>query len=298
MAALAQNVHALLGAGVQVLVRCAVAEDRAVLRDAVASLVGSAVAPVSRPPAVAALLLKLGHELPAVLLGDDGPPPEGTVLALGGPTSAAPPGWHTVDAAAPPLDAAAQVWRSALRLAGLRPRGAPSSPTSQDGCRWPSTPSPGSSAPPRRRPPPSAAPRSWPTSAARCAPTRGTTRAELARRLPAAGGLDDLVLPATTRTALADFLAHARWSPAAYAGLGLTGTRGRAVIALFHGPSAGEVAPVRIRHLIPSMSCRLLHFGGRPGFFGVGSCGASRAHCTSVRSCRLVTATLVTRSPG
>src|SRR5690242_3049104 len=45
------------------------------------------------------------------------------------------------------------------------------------------------------------------------------------------------------------------------------------------------------------MSCRLLHFGGRPGFFPLGSSGASTAHWVSVSSNRLVTATLATRSP-
>src|SRR5690606_5806747 len=45
------------------------------------------------------------------------------------------------------------------------------------------------------------------------------------------------------------------------------------------------------------MSCRLLHFGGRPAFFPRGSNGFSRAHSASVKSARLVTATLGTRSP-
>ncbi|SCG60430.1 Transposase, Mutator family [Micromonospora halophytica] len=49
-------------------------------------------------------------------------------------------------------------------------------------------------------------------------------------------------------------------------------------------------APTRIRHRIPSINCRLLHYDGRPGRFGAGSNGSSTAHCTSVRSNRLVTA--------
>ena len=32
------------------------------------------------------------------------------------------------------------------------------------------------------------------------------------------------------------------------------------------------------------MSCRLVHFGGRPGFFPTGSSGSSTVHCASVRS--------------
>src|SRR5690606_40526497 len=45
------------------------------------------------------------------------------------------------------------------------------------------------------------------------------------------------------------------------------------------------------------MSWRLLHFAGLPTLFGVGSNGSSTAHCASVRSYRLATATLGTRSP-
>lgn len=236
LAAIAGQVHAVLTTGARVLVRCAVADDRGVLRDAVASLAGTAVAPVPRPPAVAALLLDLGHELPAVLLDDDGPPPEGTVLALGGPTSAAPSGWHTVDAEPPSLEAAAQVWRTALRRAGLRPGEPvlvdlagrlPLAEHTIAGIVRTAT----STATALGRP-------------VRLADVSGALRAHprhdpggLARRLAASGSLDDLVLPASTRAALADFMAHARWSPAAHASLGLTGARGRAVIALFHGPS-------------------------------------------------------------
>jgi hypothetical protein len=29
--------------------------------------------------------------------------------------------------------------------------------------------------------------------------------------------------------------------------------------------------PTRTRHRIPSINCRLVHFGGRPGFFPTGS---------------------------
>src|SRR4051812_39187966 len=45
------------------------------------------------------------------------------------------------------------------------------------------------------------------------------------------------------------------------------------------------------------MSCRLLHLDGRPAFFGFGSSASSKAHRPSVRSNRLVTGTLATRSP-
>jgi hypothetical protein len=45
------------------------------------------------------------------------------------------------------------------------------------------------------------------------------------------------------------------------------------------------------------MSCRLVHRGGRPGFFPTGNNGSSTAHCASVRSARPATTTLATRSP-
>ena len=45
------------------------------------------------------------------------------------------------------------------------------------------------------------------------------------------------------------------------------------------------------------MSCRFVHFGGRPGFLPRGSSGSSTAHCASVRSARPVTVKVATRSP-
>src|SRR3954470_12644541 len=56
-------------------------------------------------------------------------------------------------------------------------------------------------------------------------------------------------------------------------------------------------APVRTRHRIPSINCRLFHNDGRPGRDGAGSNGSSATHCSSVRSNRLVTAKVSTRSP-
>src|SRR5207248_5639995 len=50
------------------------------------------------------------------------------------------------------------------------------------------------------------------------------------------------------------------------------------------------------RHRIPSMSLRLACSGGRPRL-PPGSSGPSTAHCASVRSARLVTAKVATRSP-
>ena len=45
------------------------------------------------------------------------------------------------------------------------------------------------------------------------------------------------------------------------------------------------------------MSCRFVHFGGRPGLLPRGSSGSSTAHCASERSARPVTARVSTRSP-
>src|SRR6266480_7455122 len=47
--------------------------------------------------------------------------------------------------------------------------------------------------------------------------------------------------------------------------------------------------PVRVRQRIPSISCRLLQVGGRPGFLPLGSNGSSLAHCSLVRSPRPMT---------
>jgi hypothetical protein len=51
------------------------------------------------------------------------------------------------------------------------------------------------------------------------------------------------------------------------------------------------------RHLIPSMSCRFVHADGQPDRVGTGNSGSNRAHCSLVRSSRLVTARVATRSP-
>src|SRR5436305_8656369 len=45
------------------------------------------------------------------------------------------------------------------------------------------------------------------------------------------------------------------------------------------------------------MSCRFVHFTGRPGFLPRGSSGSSTAHCASVRSARPLTVKVATRSP-
>src|SRR5437762_6557547 len=65
----------------------------------------------------------------------------------------------------------------------------------------------------------------------------------------------------------------------------------------YWGGTSRQGEPTRTRHRTPSISCRLLHFGGRPDFFPLGSNGSSTAHCASVKSARAVTAKVSTRSP-
>lgn len=57
-----------------------------------------------------------------------------------------------------------------------------------------------------------------------------------------------------------------------------------------HGPyrsgTSHHGTPVRVRNRMPSISCRRLHLGGRPGFLPLGNNDSNRAHCVSVRSPR------------
>jgi len=110
----------LVAGGGRVVARCVADDDRASLRDAVAERLALPLAPTSRPPGLADLLLRLGRELPAVVLGGGETPPEGCILAFGPSDASAPPGWHTVEVPAPTLTQAAATWGSALRTAGAR----------------------------------------------------------------------------------------------------------------------------------------------------------------------------------
>ncbi len=53
-----------------------------------------------------------------------------------------------------------------------------------------------------------------------------------------------------------------------------------------HGPyrsgTSRHGAPTLVRQRIPSMSCRFIHFGGRPALRPIGSSGSIAAHCSSV----------------
>lgn len=226
----------LVAGGGRVVVRCVADDDRASLRDAVAQRLALPLAPTSRPAALADLLLRLRRELPAVVLGGGEGPPQGCVLALGPPDAPAPAGWHTVDVPAPTLVRAQAVWRSALRSAGIRVGGADLTayasriPLGEKGIH-------------------EVVARALAGAEARsgrltgddvAAALRGQPRHDpggLARQVPATTRLDDLVLSVATREGLAEVVAHARWSAAARETLGFVGVRGRAVVALFHGPS-------------------------------------------------------------
>jgi len=120
LAPVAERLADLVAGGGRVVVRCVADDDRVSLRDAVAERLALPVARTSRPPGLADLLLRLGRELPAVVLGGGQTPPEGCILALGPSDASAPPGWHTVEVPAPTLTQAATAWGSALRTAGAR----------------------------------------------------------------------------------------------------------------------------------------------------------------------------------
>ena len=236
LAPVADRLADLVAGGGRAVARCVADDDRASLRDAVAERLALPLAPTSRPPGLADLLFRLRRELPAVVLGGGEGPPQGCVLALGPGDASAPPGWHTVEVPAPTLTQAAAAWRSALRTAGARvgrtnlTAYASRIPLGERGIR-------------------ELVARATTAAEARgdrltgddvAAALRGQPRHDpggLARQVPTATRLDDLVLSAATRDGLDEVVAHARWSAAAHDTLGFDGVRGRAVVVLFHGPS-------------------------------------------------------------
>jgi hypothetical protein len=235
VAGTAGEIAALVTAGVRVLARCVVLDDREVLRDAVAARLALAVAPAPRPAPVADLLLRLGRELPAQVLEPGDPLEAGTVLALAGAEVPGPSGWHVVDLAAPGHDEAGRLWLAALRRHGIR---ATAADVADLTARTLSERTVEALA--ARAVSVAAALGRRATTADVAAAVRAHPRRDpggLARPVPTSVTLDDLVLGGATREALDEVLAHARTSAAAHDRLGLTGRRGRGVIALFHGPS-------------------------------------------------------------
>ena len=233
----AKRAAALIAQGGKVLVRCDLDADRLALRDAVAAELGLAIAPVPRPAGLADLLLTMRHELPAyVLSGVDNVPTPGCVLGIGGADAAPDTGWHTLDLRPPDVAEATACWRAALETAAVRPTAAQ---LAELAGRLPLAESTITEIVTKAQTNARATKRDLSV-----ADISGMLRAHprhdlggLARRLPAGLRLPDLVLNAEARRGLAELVAHARYSPAALSRMGQTAVRGRAVIALFHGPS-------------------------------------------------------------
>jgi len=227
---------ALIRLDARVLVRSPLPVDLPLVLDAVAARLGLPVAPEPKSTALARTLLQAGIELPAVALAVGVTLPAGAVLAVAGPQTAANPGWHVLDVVPPTLEEARRYWRKALRGRAIRATGseivelAGRLPLSESSIEVILDTA---------------------ATAARAEGRVATVRdvgatlrahprhdlAGFARRLPPAVRLDELVLSDYTRSGLSELLAHARYSTAAGAELGLTGVRGQAVIALFHGAS-------------------------------------------------------------
>ncbi|MDQ6725175.1 MAG: hypothetical protein M3066_03265, partial [Actinomycetota bacterium] len=103
--AVARRAAALIAQGGRVLVRCELADDRDLVCQAVAGLLGIPLATAVRSAPVATLLFRLRYELPAAVLSRADEPPDGCLLAAAGP-DAAGPGRHVLDLGPPDLDEA------------------------------------------------------------------------------------------------------------------------------------------------------------------------------------------------
>ena len=224
----AEQAAALLSDGHKVVVRCADDEDGMVLARAVAALLGRALdTDAERPIAETGLLARLGLILP-VAQTEIGP----ALLRLAAPGAPVSPGWQVIDVAAIDPDGVRRAWRRALATAGLDTRHADElaarmrlPETTIDALRDDA-------------------------EAAATAAGRRVSAADLhmavrrhphhrldgmARLLPPSLTLDDLILADSVRAGLRDLIAHARHSSAVSAHW--PGVRGRAVVALLHGPS-------------------------------------------------------------
>ena len=224
----AEHAAALLTEGHRVVMRCADAEDGVTLARAVAARLGRALdLDAERPAAETALLARLGLMLPAAETETDP-----ALLRLASPGAAASPGWQVIDVTAIDPGAVRRAWRQALSAAGLDTRQA------------------GELAARMRLPEMTIDALRRDAQAAAAAARRHVSVADLhtavrrhphhrldgmARLLPLSHSLDDLVLPEGVRAGLRDLLAHARHSSAVSAHW--PGIRGRAVVALMHGPS-------------------------------------------------------------
>jgi hypothetical protein len=224
----AEQAAALLSRGHRVVARCADDEDGMVLARAVAARLGRALdTDAERPIAETALLARLGLVLP-VAETETGP----ALLRLAAPGAPVSPGWQVIDVAAIDTGGVRRAWRRALVAAGLDPGHADELAARM---RLPET-----TIDALRRD----------AEAAASAAGRHVSAADLhtavrrhphhrldgmARLLPPSLALDDLVLAESVRAGLRDLIAHARHSSAVSAHW--PGIRGRAVVALLHGPS-------------------------------------------------------------
>jgi len=224
----AEQAAALLSEGHRVVARCADDEDGMVLARAVAARLGRALdTDAERPIAETALLARLGLVLP-VAETETGP----ALLRLAAPGAPVSPGWQVIDVAAIDPDGVRRAWRRALAAAALDPAHADELAARM---RLPETTI-------------DALRRDAETAVA--AAGRHVSAADLhtavrrhphhrldgmARLLPPSLALDDLILAESVRAGLRDLIAHARHSSAVSAHW--PGVRGRAVVALLHGPS-------------------------------------------------------------
>lgn len=224
----AEQAVALLSEGHRVVVRCADDEDGMVLAGAVAARLGRALdTDAERPVAETALLTRLGLVLP-VAETETGPAP----LRLAAPGAPVSPGWQVIDVAAIDIDGVRLAWRRALAAAGLDAGHA-----DELAARM-------------RLPERTIDALSRDAEATATAARRHVSAADLhtavrrhphhrldgmARLLPPSLTLDDLILAESVRAGLRDLIAHARHSSAVSAHW--PGIRGRAVVALLHGPS-------------------------------------------------------------
>jgi ATPase family associated with various cellular activities (AAA) len=224
----AERAAALLREGHLVVLRCAEEADGAVLARAVAGRLGRALdTDTERPVAETALLDRLGLVLPA---GETEAAPTRLRLAAAGAPAA--PGWQVLDVPAIGAGEVHRAWRHALAAAGLDAGQAAGlvarmrlpEATIDDLVR-------------DARAAAAAAGRDVGVADLHTAVRRHPHHRldGMARLLPPSLTLDDLVLSQNTRTGLTDLLAHARHSSAVTARW--PGIRGRAVVALLHGPS-------------------------------------------------------------
>jgi len=224
----AERAAALLREGHRVVLRCAEAEDATALARAVAGRLDRALdTDTERPVAETALLARLGLVLPA---GETEAAPTRLRLAASG--APARPGWQVLDVPAIDADGVDRAWRHALSAAGLDTGHAAGlvarmrlpEATIDELVR-------------DARDAAAAAGRDVGVADLHTAVRRHPHHRldGMARLLPPSLTLDDLVLSESTRAGLNDLLAHARHSSAVTSRW--PGVRGRAVVALLHGPS-------------------------------------------------------------